>query len=274
MISVHPDGQSYAAVIENGHSLTRVELETGTLLSRRPSPEAIRDIAYAPRASCLVAARAGGLDILEGHTLEVLATLPIQEAACLAFTPDGNRLLVGTRTGRLVSVDTPCWRILKELDTEFAQITALACAPRGDRLVVAGDQGPGVAVLHLGSDHWSSLENASIAGVRSLACSSDENYFAAGGTNALRVWSAQTGALVHESSWTKVYVAFPDGSERLIASKFGFINVLDTRHWDQTLSLHENRLSLSDMTFAPDGRTLLSADWSGDVLVWNALAWP
>ena len=274
-ISVHPDGQSYSVVLDDGNRLARVALASGVLLAQCASYEGLRDLLYVPGAPTLVVARAQGLVVLNGETLATLTTVPLEEAECLVLTPDGERLVVGTELGRLVTVDPSSWSITEELDTDFEAIQALAFSPDGDELVVGGKAGPGVAVLRVADGRLSPVAGGTAPDdVRSAAFSPDGSLFAVGSSTRLRVWSARGRSLVHESPLHRVHLAFPEGSERLIASSYGSIVVLDTRRWDQLLTFRESRLSISDMILAPDGRTLLTADWTGDVLIWNAVPLP
>ena len=270
-VSVHPDGRSYSAVLGDGTRLARVDLDTGTVLAERLSSGKLIDLAYVPHGSQLVVVRADAIDVFDGETLEEYATVPIEDAECLAISPDGAQLRVGTRSGRLLTIDSATWSVTDTVETAFEQVLELGFSTRGDQLVVTGDQGPGVQLLQLDSGTWTELEGGPVEGPCSLACSPDGHWIAVGSSDSLRVWSAQSRSLVRELELPRPQVVFPAESKRMITSSFSSVVVLDTERWDEVLRLTENRQSLKDMTLAPDGRTLLAADAGGDVLIRKAL---
>ena len=270
-VSVHPDGDSYAALL--GKDVVRVDLGSGEILVRRKLDSSALRLAYAPEETMLVVASAEGLGILHGDTLETLHQVPLVGARKLAFDPTERTLAVGKSDGSVTTFRVSDWNVLQELETGLSAVGDLAFHPAGNQLVVGGKDG-GLVKVETGSRRVLPFQDAPETAIYSVDWSADGEQIAAGGVKTLGAWSAASLSPLYQRTSAQVHVVYPKDSERLITSFHGNVQIRDTRRWDIMCSLKENRLQLTEMALAPDGRTLLACDVNGDVLIYNAVPLP
>ena len=275
-LSVSPDGRRYAARFPGGpYSAALIDLESGDMLAKRDdSIERLNDLGYEVGGRNLVGVRSEGIIVLDGETLETLAEIAVAGASAMEFVPSAARLLVGTASGRLVALDTTDWSIEGELQTDFERIEALAFLPDGERVAVGGVGARRIAVLNWTIQRWTFLEDHPEGDVQGIACSPDGQWIAAAGERGISVWSAATGSLVLPQSFKNSQAVFTPDSKRLITSSSGSLVVLDTERWSIVFQCRESAVSLTSMCLAPNGRTVLTADRAGQVVIWNAIPMP
>ena len=154
--------------------------------------------------------------------------------SALAFSPDGKKLVTGTREG-----DVQMWNaetgvaltsFIKHdgFSNTVAPIRALIFSPNGALLAVAKDEG-----IHLlGSNKEIHLKERHHRGARTLVFSPDSTVFVAG----LRYGNIEVWDLIKENKLT-------------------------------TLNGHTEEVKM--LTFSPDGKTLVSTGQDGTILLWD-----
>jgi serine/threonine protein kinase/WD40 repeat protein len=265
-VSASPNGQRYA--VSSYNALSLVETASGEVLATREFSSKPKDLAHAADGS-LVCADATRVLVLDGEDLATLVELPMARPDCLAFSPDGTTLLVGTRKGRLFECARPDWSVTRERDTPLDEVYRLVVHPDGERATLIGKGETNVYDLDLRTGHWTPQAAAVGGDVLSVAVDPGGRWVAVGGSRDFEVRTLATGAVVHKGlrSGLRAMLFTPD-RKRLLLVANSQVRVYDTERWSTVARLRENDRSILDMDMAPDG-TLLTCDLAGDVLVWR-----
>ena len=257
-LAVAPDGR--ALFTGNGYTsravglLRAYDLPAGTLrweavgYARR-----VIAVAFAPDGRTIAAgvseyvreqdwfSESGHVELRDARTGAVRQTLA-RPARSLAFAPDGKALAVGF--GNAVELWDPATGETRPILKGGDLVGAVAFAPDG-RALAAGFGGstlrPGEVIvrgLAAGGAAWTgSVGNSSVTAVdfspdgRTVATGSVEHRHARGGPSEVRLWDAATGRLL------RTIEGDSDGARAL--------------------------------AFAPDGRSLAAAFWTGGVILWD-----
>ena len=110
-------------------------------------------------------------------------------------------------------------------------------------------------------------------GVIDLCFSADgEKVGAVSADFAIRVWNAATGKVVTEIHRDVALLRFwfsPDGTQFVIFGDEDGVRVFDSDGGIEYFALNQNKQSLNDLCFSPDG-TRIVADASGFIFIWDA----
>jgi len=137
-LAILPDGSALAAAGEAGH-LAVWRLPEGTLAWQATVDSLdIVDAAWQPDGHALILASDSGIHRCAPGKLESLVRQP---AACLALSPDGRRLAMGTE-GQLVRIlDAADGRELLTLHGHTGRLAVMTWSPDGSILASAGGDG-------------------------------------------------------------------------------------------------------------------------------------
>jgi len=239
-LAFRPDGKVLATGDYSG-AVHLWDVETGTTL--RPPLRAgsiVLSLAYSPDGRILAAGTAEPVNqvVLWDLAAGVPRGEPLRfkrSVIRLAFSPDGSRLAVGSNdtTARLVDVATG--RAIREPLCHADTIRGLTFSPDGQLLLTV-------------NSGWS-------------------------GTSAARLWDVATGqpaspALAHPSAATGAVAFSSDGRVFATGCEDGSVHLWDVASATPIGPPRMLRGRVLEVTFRPDGRTLLAVDDRGDVRSW------
>ena len=245
---------------------------------QNPTGSWMRTIVYAPGGTMLAAARAVCADLWDPVTGQLIRSLSPDASgglACVSFDPTGNILVCGTGSGITLS-DTRTGSLLRRIDdSRLLQIARMS--PDGGTIAAGGNP----ITLYRTIDGSIAGSIAGQNSVAQIAYSPDGNTIAASSSQDLtvRLWSAGTGALLHELSgrthgWS---IAFsPDGrwvaaGDWLLAPPPGEETSGEATMWNvndgSVVTTFPGNSHTSGVAFNPFGN-LIAVGMSGRVDVW------
>lgn len=288
-----PDGQSIAAVLVDqrnsvqwgaGRVLGLWDATTGQLLQRLDGHESnVQDHAFSPDGSRLVSAATmdGSLRVWEVASGQQITSISRPQAKAVAFSPDGERLVVGGGDGIAEIRDA---RTLEELITfrgHEGDLFAAAFSPDGRRVAVGG---AGVELW----DPETGSEIMSLAGHRFIV--SDLQFSADGmglvtsaedGTT--RVWDVsdpggrQLRNLPGPPPPALGMLAFAPTGDLLATSSAEGLQLTEVGTWQPVRTLPVEGSAISEVVFSPDGARVAAGLFSpppgpgtqGRLVVWD-----
>lgn len=187
------------------------------------------------------------------------------------FSPDGSQIV--TAAGKTAAVrDARTGKLLALLRGHDGRVNAARFSPDGTRVVTASaDRTARV---------WDARTGKTIAVLRGHRAAVGDAVFSPDGTRVLTasddgrgsLWSARTGrkiAFLPAGSEVTDAIFSRDGRRAVTTTHDGLFEIWDGRTGKRLLRVRAFREPVYSPSFSPDGKLLLTADWS-DVRVWNA----
>jgi WD40 repeat protein/DNA-binding SARP family transcriptional activator len=223
-----------------------------------------------PDATIRLWQRATGtlLRTLVGHSATVQA---------LAFSPDGQRLVSGAWDQSIRYWQLPSGDGLRTWQGYTNEVTALALSPDG-RILISATTDATLAHWQLPTGQLTAIQEHSVGSALALAFHPNGQTLAAGGEQALYLWTLAADQLTLRQSLRGhtaaiSAVAFhPAGALLVSGSRDGALHLWDyaTGGLCQVLTAH--RRMVETVAFSPDGRWLVSGDDGGQLFGWQPTA--
>jgi WD40 repeat protein len=195
-------------------------------------------------------------------------TLKVQ-AADLAFTPDGSRLVTSESRGPVKLWDVSKGTVERELSGKADRSRPfVALSPDGKWLALATEDGKAVTVLDLATGKLRHRLDDGKGVVEACAFSPDSKSLAVSGylgASRLVLYDLGTGkprwSFSQKDGWF-TRLAFSPTGKTLAAGRDngGGIDLHDAATGSQRLRLHGVRMTVTGLAFSPDGRLLAAVD--------------
>jgi WD40 repeat protein/serine/threonine protein kinase len=209
----------------------------------------------------------GGIFTLYGHTGGVMS---------VAFSPDGTRILTGSRDETARVWDARTGTLQLELKGHTSIVSSVAFSPDGTRIVTGGwdntakvwDARTGTPQLGLKGD------GVAFNPVNSVAFSPDGTRIVTGsGDGTVKVWDARTGTpqleLKGHLGGARSVAFSPDGT-RVVTGSWDTAKVWDARTGTPQLALKGHMGHVSSVAFSPDGTRIVTGGGDQTAKVWDA----
>lgn len=276
-VAFSPDGQLVAAATDDQLVLVYEAAAGASRYTLTGHENYVNAVAFSPDGRWLASGdESNTVRIWDLNTGETVYTLTEdQPIHSLAFTPDGQNLLVGS--GVFVDGSLNLWDI--ETETRLTEFTGFAGSVWGvaispDGVLAASASEDGLRLWELATGKLLRELNGHTAAVRSVAFSPDNTKLLSGSfDNQMLLWDVATGSLLQTfAGHSEVIrsVAFnPD--TRLVASGSDDDTVMiwDTLTGDaiSTYTGHHDRVN--SIAFSADGKQLISGSLDSQVIIWR-----
>jgi len=202
-----------------------------------------------------------------------LAALPLTgQGFTLAFSPDGEELLVAARSGSLTRVD-PRTLATRALRSSNPWEPAMALSPDGRRLALAADGDRVRLFAWPGGEELASLATGRVS-AWGLTFSPDGRRLAVGFARSLRLFDVERGALLGElevPGGLLVSVRFQPGAGGLLAAGLsdGLIRLWRAEDGQPAGALGGHTGEVREIAFSPGGERLASVGVDHRLRVWE-----
>ena len=215
-------------------SLIRLtDVSTGSELATLTDIGAPSNLTFSPDGKIVAFSSHGRISLWNTET-GILVDTALPPTSALAFSPDGKKLVTGTKEGDVEMWDAETGVAVTssiELDgfsNTVAPIRSLVFSPNGMLLAVAKDEG----IYLLGSNKEIHLKERYHRGARTLVFSPDSTVFVAG-------------------------------------LRYGNIELWDLIKGNKLTTLNGHTKEVKMLAFSPDGQTLVSTGEDGTIFLWD-----
>ncbi len=244
--------------------------EGDSYMARRLLLHALKNYPYTVEAeSALMKAMKHETAVLRGHTASVTS---------VAFSPDGSRIVSGSRDWTLILWDAKSGKPIGEpMSGHTGEVTSVAFSPDGSRIV----SGSADSTLIL----WDAKSGKPIGktvrghtdGVNAVAFSPDGSRIVSGAAdNTLILWDAKSGKPIGDPMRGHTdqvnAVAFnPDGSRIVSGSTDNTLILWDAKSGKPIGDPMRGHTDwVRAVAFSPDGSRVVSGSWDNTLILWDA----
>ncbi len=194
----------------------------------------------------------------------------------IAFSPDGSRILTGSREGLVRLWETDSGKMLTTLYISDGTVTSVVFSPDGSRMLTGSFDGA-ARIWEVDSGRLLMTLNDHQARVTSVAFSLNGSKVLTGsGDGTAKLWEADNGELLmtlegHTQAVTSVAFS-PDGTKAATGSYDSTGQIWDLVNKGLplvTLRGHLFRLAVTSVTFSPDGAKVLTGANDSTIRMWK-----
>ncbi len=211
----------------------------------------------------------------QGQSAKLLRSIDPQSGRiqCLIFTPDGQRLILGTdhQTIQVWSVDSG--QLLLNLTGHTSTIKSLMVKSDGS-VVVSGSDDQTIRLWNLGMGQSLGILRGHTSYLNAVAFSPDGQFLAsASADQTVKLWNLQTQQEVRtfrgHTSYVNAVVFSPDGQFLASAGADQTIKIWNVNTGQEIRTLQGHTSYVNAIEFTPDGQQLVSASADQTLKVWN-----
>jgi WD40 repeat protein len=190
----------------------------------------------------------------------------------MALSPNGKTVASGSNSGKVRLWDIKTGKVISKW-TEYTRGVLSVCwnmdgsrvaSGSFGRMVTVRDVKSGYIILLIKIGHWDES-------VWAVIYSPDNTQIATGGSNAVKIWSANTGDLLATLKHDRIVrsLAWTSDGRRLISGSYGPIRIFDTTTWRQIAILRGHIHWVLTISLSQNNRLLVSASDDKIARFWN-----
>jgi WD40 repeat protein len=202
--------------------------------------------------------------------IEVVPQIPhSHDVMSVAFSPDGARVLSGSKDGRMKLWHATTGALMRTFEGHSDIVYSVAFSPDGTR-VVSGSDDETMKLWDAATGRL--LRTFEGAKVVSVAFSPDGTRVVAGTDHekGMMLWEVTTGDLLHTFPVGAWSVAFsPDGSRVLSGDSEKTVKLWDALSGQLLRTFEGNSKEVFSVAFSPDGQRVVSGGQDGTIRIWD-----
>lgn len=196
-------------------------------------------------------------------------------ATDLVITPDGKKLFIGTRNGKIEMWDVGANRMEGVFADLQEPVLGLALSRDGRRLAAGGEGGLTIVWDVASRRNVFERRGHGATQIYTVALSPDGGMLATGGRDAAtRLWKTDSGELLHTfdfaGKWVRTVQFSPDGKILAVGGTGDrTVWLWDVKSFNPAASLGGSSADILHILFSADGKTLAAGTRDGFVCVWD-----
>nr|VFJ72030.1 MAG: WD domain-containing protein, G-beta repeat-containing protein [Candidatus Kentron sp. FW] len=192
---------------------------------------------------------------------------------CLAFSPDGRRLLTGSYDDTLKLWDVASGKAIRTFRGHSYDVKAVAFSPDGRR-ALSGSKDNTLKLWNLATGKTIRTFQGHSSYIVSVAFSPDGGWALSGSSdNTLKLWDVASGQALRtfegHTNWVRSVVFSPDGGWALSGSKDNTVKLWDVASGQALRTFRGHSGDVTSVAFSPDGRRALSGSYDDTVKLWD-----
>ncbi len=192
----------------------------------------------------------------------------------LGFSPDGTRIVSGSRDQTLKLWDAASGEELKTLKGHSGFVSSVSFSPDGKR-IVSGSYDQTIKLWDAASGEELKTLAGHAGNVYCVAFSPDgKRIVSSSGDSTLRFWDAASGeqlkTLAGHTSNVRSVAFSPDGTRIVSGSDDRTLKLWDATSGEELKTLAGHADSVSSVAFSPDGQRIVSGSWDQTLKLWDA----
>jgi len=198
----------------------------------------------------------------------------LDQLCAAAFSPDGRRIVTGSKDRTAIVWDAASGKELLILKGHLSGVISVAYSPDGQR-IVTGSQDSTAKVWEAATGKELLTLKGHSAGVRSVAYSRDGGRIVTGSEDrSAKVWDAATRkellTLKGHTDLVSSAAFSPDGQRIATASKDATAKVWDAASGRELFTLKGHTAWINSVAFSPDGQRIVTGSDDKRAKVWDA----
>jgi hypothetical protein len=211
-------------------------------------------------------------DSLTGQTIQHFAGLTFI-VNCLAITPDGSRVLVGSREGDVYLWDVDTGKIVRRFESAMKMVTSLAVSPDG-RNALSGSDDKYLRVWDMATGRRSNSLRGHSKGITCVAYSQDGRFAMTGSADrSLRLWDIQNARVIRSfeghSKPVLCLALSPDSRFVLSGSSGSSLRMWDAQRGKIVRRFEGHTDQVHSVAISPNGKLALSGSTDHTARLWD-----
>jgi hypothetical protein len=211
-------------------------------------------------------------DSLTGQTLQHFAGLTFI-VNCLAITPDGSRVLVGSREGDVYLWDVDTGKIVRRFESAMKMVTSLSVSPDG-RYALSGSDDKYLRLWDMATGRRLNSLRGHSKGITCVIYSQDGHYAVTGSADrSIRLWDIQNARVVRSfeghSKPVLCLALSPDRRFLLSGSSGSSIRMWDVERGKIVRRFEGHTDQVHSLAISPNGKVALSGSTDHTARLWD-----